>query len=201
MDTIRKNADDAVDRSFNILVQDANGDGVNIEGETLRLGGTLLATQDFAGTLTHKEGGVHTVVFTKTESNLLAYSEKGFLFANFNLGGQGNIAALFPFLVHADPIGTAQPDLESAINDGVTAVETLSGIVELVKEKTDLLTLAAISQKVLRALHMLDGNRVELNAGTEEIIVYDTDGTTELGRKPFTRFDDPQNPLLSVGGS
>ena len=56
----------------------------------------------------------------------------------------------------------------------------------------------AVAQDVLKACYMITGNKIEIDGA--ELVLYDTNGTTELGRALFTRLPLPANPMLSVGG-
>lgn len=51
--------------------------------------------------------------------------------------------------------------------------------------------------RTLLALVMGRGNRIELQG--DEIVLFGTNGTTEVSRQPFTRLPAPANPTATVG--
>jgi hypothetical protein len=85
------------------------------------------------------------------------------------------------------------------VNGTAQTAGDLAALITAIKGITDLLTLAAIGQQVLKATTLTLGNKLFID-GTD-IVLTDTDGTTEIGRAPYLRLEAPANPLASVGGS
>lgn len=96
-------------------------------------------------------------------------------------------------------VGLSSANLETLIATVGALVEVVDMNVDDIKGITDLLTLAAIGQQVLKATTLTLGNKLFID-GTD-IVLTDTDGTTEIGRVPYLRLEAPANPLASVGGS
>lgn len=86
-------------------------------------------------------------------------------------------------------VGTGTGEVNLATGKAPATLTLAADVADAVRQ--------AVAQEVLKTLGMGRGNKVVIDGS--DIVTYDTDGTTEIARQPFTRLGATANPVNSVG--